>query len=839
MRWRALLALLAGLVAPGAAHAATCTSTGSGTWSAIGAGTATWSCGAGAAGDAYVIDNGYSVSITGNITQNGTAGAGITVNSGGTLTAAVSTARITVTLGQNGLTCAVGSTCTFAGRFRSYGVNGPTTYADPDTSAGRYFKFGDPLPCITGVAAACTAGVNYRVNYPAAKYDVSSGTSWDKFTDTSLSAIAAGEELCFFDPAPGVSGYVGADVNNCYTVTGSSTTTLDFSPRQGAVDQAGYPLTRRDVTAAVLAAAVTRGSRAFTMTSTTAITRNTMLRGRWVRFKPSGGAPDSRPYKILTSVDGGGGNDSFTIGDVRGFARDIAATDEAFIDYGWETGDPFFIMIPVRFTTATVAVDTDSKVSLLGTVSANGVVFEDTYQVSVGPDDLLSDRTPATISAWKNIIVRDMRAATQALTIGTHNGAVDVGPLNIVGGSTVAGSDISYRVRYNGSNLSFHDISARYGGDDCFVGQENGSYVEDQNAITITRAHCGPATDTADSGNMYDADPPSGKYTSVTAVDGVCDDCASKDLSAVVSWTSAAGGVSNVYGANLMGWGTHAGFGNNLPVTAGSSSSFKNIMLVGQIDDPGASAVSSANLVPAYVDGFVVRDNVINRAASGTARLFHTAHKSVKNGFFYNVDSISTSTNNISSMPLDGIVENVAFIDVRASGPAAVQNPLYASGTPTGGVVLRNVLFAQTRAAAGAAWKVKSFFRNDFLDPTLFTHADVAYVGLISTGATNAAESLDATGVYQGTQCFFNTPTYSGAVSGSAVLVFDQAPLFFDAENVKDSTVTGPYSCGVRGGAAAPGIKKLLWMHKISKIEPEFLGAGSAGGGGRAIPRAF
>ena len=297
---RRILLALSLLLAPMVAEAATCTSTGSGTWGPIGSGTATWSCGAGTASDQYTIADTFTVTQIADVAQNTTASIGITVAQGGAFTATVAgatstAARLNLTLGANGLNCQSGSTCTLTGAYPTLATS-PTLSATPTS----WWSFGDPVPC---PGADCTL---MRISYPTATYNAATGTALDTGIDQSIAALAAGDILCFWNPT-GAETFGTPDINMCYPIAavngGSSPYTIDFKVRVAP----NLPVTtkQQDLLTGTLLTAATKGSRTISVPGTVIGTgEESIFVGRWIRMeKASGGTYEPFAYRILRAVD--------------------------------------------------------------------------------------------------------------------------------------------------------------------------------------------------------------------------------------------------------------------------------------------------------------------------------------------------------------------------------------------------------------------------------------------------------------------------------------------------------------------------------------------------------
>ena len=815
--------LLALSLLGGAAEAATCTfNAGSSNWGPIGTVTgAGTSCGTPTASDTYVIPSGASVTVVAAITQDTTGGIGITVNAGGTLTAAVSESvnsgnSLVLTVGAAGLSCS--GTCTLTGGFRQFGSATSQTLADFSTSD--FWQVGE----IT--EARWPAGGTGTITYPTTAtaghdYDSANGVDGDTNIAESIAEVTTSDAICFFDPDT-ADEYVPADVNACYKVSAVDAAAADYSIsvdlRQGAQDNASWPLAKRDIQVGTLGADVIRGQMTLNLGAAFAdAAAAAAIVGRWIRLEDgASGVFAGRAYRIITAADNGS-DDTVTIIDLRGAGSAHAAGDAWAIEsQGWVKGDPFYIMVPVRITSATAAL-TDSPVLLNGASTVRGVVFDSIQAVTVGVSSGVPLLT-ASLSQFRDVwIIDPSNATSSALSVGVAGALLE--RVSITGNDASVNTTHGFAF-YEQVPVTLRDALCRYLGDDCF-GYINNSSGEAATAFSGVRIRSEYA-ENATGGSTNVAEAQNGGTNNLTyQLSGIsCVRCTTDDASggifAVGSSTTStitADGVTWIGGRGKLSVGTNPG---RLTAT--------NVAGYGHVMKTVSGVAFGGNL-----DGFVFRGG--DGTTADIIGAIGALGVTVKNGLV--LDTIWSSNTFAAVAPLaNSTFENIAFVNVNRT-PALNTGVFRWSGDPGGAVRLENISVVWNPRYATVG------FQNAIRDNgsgawSNVTFKNLLFAGLHDFAGTNAqaairggSASFWAGNTWAGKMCFYgNEADLSGSIP--APTPFDEVrdrPFGWTAVTTvltqAGSVIAGINDCGVKGGAQAPGLKRLTWGQMVNQLPVE------------------
>jgi hypothetical protein len=776
------------------AEAAICTSQASFSWPAIGAGS--WSCGAGGAGDLYVVAAGHTVTVTGSLTQSASASAGIRVEAGGTL---LVQGRFVLTLGGAGLDCQAGSACTLEGPgYRSLAQTVPAYLSGPTPQA--YGTVGGVVPCPDGAGAPDCAARPERARI------LPSGA-----TPAGVGSIATGDILCFgdTDPADDVSY---PDAGFCYEVANDPSASppyaieIDVRQSPSLRAAAGYPLGLRLLRQGTVldSGGAPAGGRSLQVQAGT-LSENRELVGRWLRFADATGAPEATAYKISETTDGGTGPDTLRIGDVRGFASAHPVGRAVFVDYGWSLGDPFAVWAPLRIRSAT-PLETDSQVVLAGTHTVRRVVFD-----AIGtPSDaqtltgVLLFKPTTALTAFEDVWVADPAGPPAAIAVmfdGTP--AFTFRRFQQTGGTSSSAHCVPYDdtcadylhvfgLRGPAVDARFEDIGVRHHGDDVFL---------DANAwgakLRLRRVHAAFVSRYAASGSLLDM---SSFAASIDARDLVCDDCTSPPIG-----SSAAADVVNQLGnttgsiSGLLVWGTRGGAACDGPIVC------NDVTVIG-------SSGSSGAMVGGKTDHVVVRDvhTTGGTLVATPARPLELRRAWIRDSSFGNQQGINFPSGAGNAVT----IESTVFQDVNGPETSFLLN----GGTPDEPLVLRDVSAVWT-----GAHTLDRFLTSYGGDHTLVTLDGVLVQGLNGPGELVLAADLDEV-AKPSPSCFFDDTAPWSASQASFV------PGTWIASNAlgpndPPRAASYPFTTGLDCGATGPvGVPRERWMHGKAGLAPEHLG---------------
>lgn len=416
---------------------------------------------------AMTIPNGTTITM-------GTAvGLGLNVQTGASFTIANGA---TFQVGVDGLDCDDGSTCIGNGQVLEFGPAAPTFSLDsPSTAAGSYSTLGEIVVCPAddgagnieedceqdnlapgsrAQAAFCWPDVIYNV--------VGDGNEGEQFVDIWYDQLQVGNVLVFFDPTEGTRP--PADRNSPYEIVDVATFASEncavVDVRQGANNQAGYTLIRRDFADATIQTAAAAGARTLTVAST-AIAANDEAKARYItcvktneRFAEG---TNGWSAGIIDSTDGGGGNDTLVL-DPGGARESVSATDECFITYGWRRGDPLFAMEVAELHSST-ATDDDSTFLCDGTCQfRNSLIQEIEGIVWDDPEGFL----------FENVWARDIDGGSGLSTEFHDLVGSQITRYMQTGGD--ASADTTHGLHAdNWTNIDVVDAHIRHAGDDPFI----------------------------------------------------------------------------------------------------------------------------------------------------------------------------------------------------------------------------------------------------------------------------------------------------------------------------------------------------------------------------------
>lgn len=792
-----------------------CTSLGDFSWSAIDDSVASnWDCtdaDSPGADDTFVID--HAVTLTGDILQDGvTSGTGIIVRSGGSL---IAPGPLTIAINEDGIECQAGSTCSLTGAYREFGSTTPGTLLDPDPAHS--FVVGDVIPCpdANGVSDCSDPGLRgtVRLSYPDAIY----GPGGPRELANACASVAGvdpgtgvgdGDVIAFWNPDPSDPNE-GTDTNYWYEVSevvGGASCHIDFSVHQGENDQSGYPLARREVAGYTPAVAIARGSRAVELGAGT-LPANDYHNGRMLRLERAG-APSAETYRIYDTVtaatdecaDAIGPCDLIKIADHLGFATPVDTglpdADQIWIDYGWQTDDPFMVVSPVRIRAASPARQT-ATVKLSGSVRLQAVVLYRTSTLVMAAEDVLDCR-----DLWLEDL---FSGPSDKLNIKS---ALECERVSITGGDPEPAQDISHTVVVETSDpITLRALGLRHGGDDFFSvhtgdsptvvfdrfrGQFKSSNAPSDECIatggspvflTATDVECIDATNT---GGVFG---PGTRPTDVFDIDSVM-----------------------VIAARGTFWASV--FNNAEP-------NFRDVTIIGS-----ELIVANAELLPGHTERFVVRDS----SAYNGARLLRAGQGYSRDGLMAD----NTVIDSLVMVPKDIDISNVAIVRTQGLTNATLVSSV---STPASSS-WRNVLFYQ--APGDPVFSRLWHFRSTLTDLSGYTMGGVAFVNGnrgIQNGSGISFDDPTLGMQFDGPLCFFGNTIDAGAGTLAQIpasSLIGVPPEFVSPdENRFDPAPGSPWDlaqCGVLRGAQAPGVRAFRRVHAWSNLMPEFMGGACSDG---------
>lgn len=829
----------------------TCTTLGSGNWTAIctlsGAG---FDCTGGDstcdANDTFVVDDGHTVTVGGDLVQTATdASAGISVP--GTGIFRVLTPGVDVQVGPNGIRCTgAASTCLLQGTYREFGV------ASPGTSSQRQpWYAGDFLYCPDTGASACNGAGDpneVRIDYSAAKFDDANGqTNHDAFIPDALAEISAGDDVLCWHDFNERDDVVPADALFCYPITAADATGFSISVAQGTSDPAGYPLAWRTIVQSTLTANAVVGQRTFTLACDDADTTEPSCHaddatsgggiyvGRWLRFEDGSNEPaQDTAYKIVRTSWAA---DVLTveIEDPRGLAKAYSSGDAVWIDYGHRTGDTFFIMDPVRVTSSTAAL-TDSPVIMEGFAGIRAVWLDhlgisDTQAGNGDATLVLEDAELSNLfalnSRLQDLYVLDGGSEANARRVKLHGTPGLYDGIYISGQSATGDDHGLYLDSCVGCRIQ--NASVQYVGDDCFGD-------EDASSASYDRVHCRFifANGEGASGQFMDLAP--GTSGTATVTDAVCDACTTDDANGSFFGGDTAGEDATF--TNVVIWGATTHFLNTTGVPT-----FRNLYMTGLRDDNPAPA-TARNLLPERVNGCYIHG--IDTSGFAGAFAFAPADNDhvIRNCL---ISDIVLDAGALFAIEQDTILKNVAFLDVGSAACATSNCTLlgiqHDADNPDGGSVeaaftgsIRNVTVALRE---GSTKSIEAGFGS--FSGTVQSYGLVLDDLIIAHLGRTPATLLGGIGVSSLT---INTPTWGNVCLfdnqpndywnnniPTVGAIRDKNPRFVDLDRYK-ANAAQDYPCR---GAQNAGIRRSNWALQKSGIPPVHSGGiGEVGGGGAA-----
>lgn len=529
------------------------------------AGTASWSGCTPSGGDHYIVPDGFTLTLSDIDADEqiefimdgdaGNTGTGLEIQSGGSL---VVQGRATIDLNDEMLDCEVGSSCTLNGHFREWdrtdGTPSPTT--DLPTVDVNGFQVGRIVLCENGDCATNANLVcfeyddNVWVNPPSAEsvdYHLD-----DAIADFEVSTdLDATEDYIVFWDWDTTDRFTGADYGFAYPIhsKNSSTDPYDFcfNVRQGDDTPRLSTIATRDIQQGAITADFSVGdgcgsvivpaagtvsekcNGTYIRVDTGIITTDNAYEGRWIRFDDTNdGSADAtarqRAYHIAQTIDcdgapaapdvcGGSANDIVVISDPRGVVHGQTSGDRFWIDYGWKSGDPFFVMAPVNITQTAIGttVETDLIDLSSSTLDVTGVVFSEGNGTKTTTNNNSSNVTVnlggndgnTQITAWQHVIVRNDKAnvprnSGKAFNVNrligqTLNHTVLSAGLTTHGFTTWFGNadDVSMEA-CNAVSYTWNDTFTRYLDDGPLVGPYPAAECCDGTAGECTGATWGP-----------------------------------------------------------------------------------------------------------------------------------------------------------------------------------------------------------------------------------------------------------------------------------------------------------------------------------------------------------
>jgi len=834
---RTVIRLLLGVllvVAPALAQAETCTfASGASTWSAVGTITGAGVTGCTASGDdAFVVASGATVTITGNITMTAATGI-ITVQSGGTLVAEVSssaTAPLTLTLGGtgqvSGLVCQTGSTCTLKGRYLSYGQT-PALLTDPLTSS--YFQVGSISDCDDDgtPTADCSAEANrVRFTYTTAEYDAGAATSLNTFSNDSVGAIKTGDVMCGWNPTTDDAAQA-PDTGFCYDVTADGVTSspwyIEFDVRQGPSGggTGGFTPAWKDVLSSTVSAtaAATLGARDIAVDSGfIASGAERRYIGRWIRFADGSGNPEPFAYQIQSVTDGGVGDDIIRLADTRGLRTAYPTARRFYIDYGWHRGDPLLIWRPVVLASYTACSSgstcSDSWASFSGTTTIQAVMVKQTSGVTLNG---------ATISQLRDLYIQgtdyDATASIALKMLNLQNAVFE--RIAIAGGdyeSDTNGGETQHGVEIGdgSSNLILDGVTHRFVGDDTILHSISGTPAKN---ITVKNLRAQFALPDAASCNLVDLSSLATTGWKFKNVE--CLNCTGIEDSSCEVFGNFNSGSSTfaIDGAYILGAGCPL-MDNGAATVDGSCS---NMLVVG-----GGNVFNSNNgswTCMRATRNSVIRETDQSGMSSGNVQLGQNGNLEMQkllsmNNKWYGASGrfVSTSSRNVN-------FSNVAIIDDQSAQAGAYVVDVL---TCAGGCQFRNMTIGWTpgfspasgQAGFGFGFSTMTAGVGSLLEGNLvYSGKRSPFIGFYVDGAPSFA-ALDSVK----RNCFWGNTTDIGAnITLDSSNVRDR-PLMLSGYRMPSLTPSGLQAKLPCGASWDTGITRYQAIHAWSKLLPENLG---------------
>ena len=811
----ALLIIAFSLTFAAVANAETCTSTASGTWTAIASGTVTWSGCTPTSDDDFIIASPFTVTITSGsaITQNGVAATGVTVNGGGTL---VMEAGSALAVNSDGLICLGSSTCNFEGTYRQFGITSPGTEAVP--SAQTVWSAGD-INLKPGADAALA-----QISYAIAKHEIVGGGVAATFLEQAIDEIDTTDILCWYTASES-SKRPPVDEGYCYQITAADTAGdpyfITFDVRQGDRNQHGYPDVRKDIYQGVLAADAAKGTRTITLAAG-AFPSDDYYNGRMLRFEDGTGNEENTSYRIMDSEENGASADTITIADINGFKSGHVTGDDVWIDYGWQSGDTFLVVRPVRITSASAAEE-DSDVSLAGDFSVEGLYMNGTGRLVV--------QAAAVQNKFAGFWGSDMSDSGNDALRFTNTAGGSVSRVTMTGGSTTAGNDVQHQFVISDvvGPFEIDMFAGRYAGDDFFG--ISGATDAHAAAVHINRFRCQFSSTNASSQGCVKGTS-NGTYgsmlldaTNVETLDGL----RTGDAMFGSEVTGSAGVLIGSAGvAQTRANGTEAG-------------KFDNLYIVGNRPVTG----SSEALMPLNSAHFVLRENVHTVTNGGF-------HRNTTGSGSYGIDVrdgiVRANTIQLYGLlDVHGVIDNLLFLNNVATTATDASHIYFSVNPPAAGTTVSNT----TIIGGIGEFRWGIFATSGVTDATNLTLDGVAFAEIdypVTGDGLQDSTVGDLVHAQATSLCFFNNVGDSDApanLPANSIRAID--PGFVNETvgryDVREGSVWDVAGCGIKR-TNPPGVCKMNRALAWSNLTPECqadlsFGGGSGGGGTFGVPGSF
>lgn len=756
--------------------------------------------------DGYAFQNGCHVTIDGgDLLLSHASPRHVSVKSGASFTMR---GPAELRLGPMGVRAEPGSRVDLSGCFRHFWpMSAGKEECAPTVTAAALFPIGRVLPCRDGDCNgdAETVRLDWAHTDPGL----------DAPIDALLDRIdAARDAICFWQHSESAPA---ADSGYCYAVTAvgrdGGERFLDFDIRQtwsAQSDQAGYPLTRREVHPATLASDAPAGTRELTFSETGLVEGRAGPAGRFLRCDG-----EQQSHLIATATDDPAG-DVLTLADARGTTVDYGAGTLCHIDWGWAEWDVAFIMAPVHVTAHTPQVDR-TRVFLEGETTLRGVVVDGLGgELGVLYGAALEVRGGPLVALEHVWVVDPLVANRASVLLDDLPCGTSVRHLVVTGGPSDAEGDKNYGLAWFGGSTCEYTVEhlyTRFMGDDNFVLESSGT--RPTGTVHIRYAQAGPSSFPGDSGQFFDFGAPNPTLVSVR--DALCTSCTSHDGRDTLIAPSAGNGHIE----NLLWVGVH----NGGLVTSGAEPddgifTFERFGVIGS-DVDASNALGAGPLTGLVSDRFYVRDIQDPRAnpsrlCAGPASGART--RLLSRGIFSNVT--------LGSVPCEvshASLSDLYFVDVARSTPGA----LLLAQSWASNLSLSRLTVAFTRPPSGLQIGVSA--------PFVSAAPELTIDGLLLTGlrgATTQAMSLGypATAAlvsWGAPTCFFDnaideSPAVLAAYGVAPVQSVD--PAFVNPAAGRFDLAPASPLAGVGCGAREAGYSEFDWAHRKAKLAPMYMG---------------
>ncbi|MGH0037642.1 MAG: hypothetical protein ACQGVK_21645 [Myxococcota bacterium] len=833
----ALLCTLS-LTAADRAQGATCTFLTSGDWGPIGSYSGLTDCGTIQGDEELVIPSGVSVRVVDDIVQAGGIDARITVEAGGSLVVSAldrqpAAGRTVVSLNDGGIWCLSGSTCTFAGGYRPVASATPALVDDVSLAGRSVVESMLPCPGFDASLGEWRSDCDSLLTDPGDRAGLAqeNGFFFAPTTENlarhipeSLDAMEPGDVLCFSDGDPGTPE-APVDDGFCYEVTevsgdpsGAAPSYLIIDLRQTAPHsprETTYPLALRENRVSTLVANVSQGARhAAVGASALQGIRPRERVGMWLRFAAADGSPeplaarisrtwnDPAPGEAPIDCPGVDPCDVVEIYDPAGFGASHDAAKSVWLGFGHGPGDEFFVMSPVVLTDADGVANPDlsRSFSFASTLRLVATLVDRTSGVLIESD--------ANLVELRDLWLRDVVAGGATIPANGRKLKVLVhGGERLLRVSSTGGSPPGVPDRTHGIVLDTDDsdvedvrifgLGVRHHGDDCLG-------VTADVGVTVVRYRCEWSAAEAESCNPIDLGGSPDER--IVFSDIQCIDCT--DSSPLVNMSDA----DEVRIIGAARWGEVGRF------EQGDSTGLvvRDLLSVG---GDGRLPLSVSRFVVALTD---------TRPAFGTGVLIDKPQLDVRNGI---IRDVVRSSAIIARAPEDGVLENVAFIDVDTDGDCATSATcsVLILGPASDDARVTDVTIAYSPdATTQIEYGARATSLSDLtVDGLLVSRMNRSLSN--GTGIFGNLTAMDTT--FDSTTrgpCLHEVSAPAQQPAGLPPSTHELAgPILVDAAAGRfDPIPGGPADlvpCGVRSGPEAPGMHQTRWIHSISRIAPEVM----------------